>query len=116
MGKRQSHEDWKAMYDGNDGFESTAPVGSFPDGASPFGVLDMAGNVWEWTADGYGDYGAGAATNPIGAAGARDDSHRVICGGGWGDNDAGAVRTALRQGVDPGSRGSTLGFRCARGD
>src|SRR4030042_1885419 len=33
----------------NDGFPVTAPVGSFPDGASPYGAMDMAGNVWGWT-------------------------------------------------------------------
>jgi formylglycine-generating enzyme required for sulfatase activity len=37
--------------EGCDGYEHTAPVGSFPDGASPYGALDMAGNTWEWVAD-----------------------------------------------------------------
>ena len=44
----------------------TLPVGSFPDGASWVGALDMAGNVWEWVADWYGSYMGVAQTNPVG--------------------------------------------------
>ena len=48
--------DEKAMYDVDDGFANTAPVGSFPKGASRYGVKDVVGNVWEWVADYYGPY------------------------------------------------------------
>lgn len=54
MAKRDWKEDWPALYDANDGWETTAPAGSFLDGKSPLGVLGMAGNVMEWTADWYG--------------------------------------------------------------
>ena len=60
------HWGWNSTYPGSDGYVTTAPVGSFPAGASPFGALDMVGNVAEWTADWYGPYSAQPARNPTG--------------------------------------------------
>jgi formylglycine-generating enzyme required for sulfatase activity len=91
------------MYDGNDGWESTAPVGSYPAGRSPFGLYDMAGNVWEWTGSGYSEnYDKTRGTA------------RVYRGGGWYGYDASGVRGAYRNGNAPSYRGYVLGFRCAR--
>jgi formylglycine-generating enzyme required for sulfatase activity len=113
MAKRVLNKEWEKMYDASDGWETTAPVGSFRAGASPFGALDMAGNVWEWTADWYGDYTKAAATNPRGA---ETGTARVGRGGGWSSDDAGLVRAAVRNGVGASVRDSHVGFRCARGD
>jgi formylglycine-generating enzyme required for sulfatase activity len=103
----------KKLYADSDGFKATAPVGSFPDGASPFGALDMAGNVWEWTADGYGKYSADAVTNPTGNP---DGKARVFRGGGWDNADAKDVRATARHSHTPEWRLTNLGFRCARSE
>ena len=95
-----------------DGFKTTAPVGSFPDGASPFGALDMAGNVWEWTADVYAPYPHARVTTLRGATGTT----RSLRGGGWMNLDTGVARAAFRNWGDPRDRINTLGFRCARDD
>ena len=63
------------------GAETTAPVGSRLSGVSPFGMLDMAGNAWEWCSDWYGTYGSGSATNPTGPS---SGSFKVLRGGSWG--------------------------------
>jgi len=108
MGERLGHPGWEPMFDASDGWESTAPVGSYPKGASPFGVLDMAGNVWELTSSGYSsDYRSPRAS---------PDEKRVYRGGGWGFGDATRVRTTYRggSGSSPTYRGADLGFRCAR--
>jgi formylglycine-generating enzyme required for sulfatase activity len=91
----------------------TTPVGVYPAGASPYGALDMAGNVWEWVADRYqADYYAVApARNPPGPA--AGDS-RVLRGGSWGCGQW-LVRAAGRDRNDPVVRNVNLGFRCARG-
>jgi formylglycine-generating enzyme required for sulfatase activity len=111
MAKRDLGDDWGAMYIASDGWETTAPVGSFPDGASPFGALDMAGNVFEWTADWDGAYAAAAAVNPRGA---NTGPGRVDRGGSWNLNNVDHSRTAFRAWVSPSDRVIDVGFRCAR--
>jgi serine/threonine-protein kinase len=68
--------------EGCDGYDRTAPVGSFPGGASWCGALDMLGNVWEWVADWYGpDYYANSPSrNPTGPS---SGVYRVMRGGSW---------------------------------
>jgi formylglycine-generating enzyme required for sulfatase activity len=111
FGKRVLKREWPAMYDGDDGWETTAPVGSFPAGASPFGALDMAGNVWEWTADWRGDYAAAPSTNPRGPT---TGTARINRGGGWHGHLAGDVRAVVRSADAPALRSNSIGFRCAR--
>jgi formylglycine-generating enzyme required for sulfatase activity len=87
--------------DASDGFAELAPVGAFPNGATPEGVLDLAGNVAEWTLDPYGStYGS---PSPRG--------ERVVRGGGF-DGSAAFLRGAARAGKLPQSREPALGFRC----
>jgi formylglycine-generating enzyme required for sulfatase activity len=106
-------QEWKKMYDASDGSETTAPVGSFLDGASPFGALDMAGNVAEWTTDWHWTYPGAAVTNPRGA---ETGTTRVVRGGGWDDGVAAFVRATGRGSLGPSDRSNNVGFRCARGD
>lgn len=82
--------------DAADGFERTAPVGRFPGGASPFGLLDMAGNVWEWTSSRF----------------PGKPQLIVLRGGGWGNNPY-CLRTAYRHGNPPDIGLDMVGFRCA---
>lgn len=93
----------RALYPDSDGWPETAPVGSYPAGASKQGVLDMAGNVWEWTASRYKTYD-----------GAHAEDKRVLRGGSWGGGDARTLRTTNRFRLDETSRAQFLGFRCAR--
>ena len=103
-------ERWKQdSYD--DGYALTAPVGSFPSGASPYGALDMAGNVWEWVADWYAEdyYSDSTYENPTGP---RFGAERAQRGGAWYDNGS-WVRTTVRHSTPPSTRCDDLGFRCA---
>jgi eukaryotic-like serine/threonine-protein kinase len=90
----------------------TRAVGSYPAGASPFGALDMAGNVAEWVADWYDPdyYPVSPASNP---AGPETGEFRVIRGGSW-FNLQRAMRAAFRLSNYPDLQSDTLGFRCAR--
>ena len=99
----------------DDGSLYPAPVGSFPDGASPFGALDMAGNLWEWVADWEGPYAPGDALDPTGPPDADQppDAHKVTRGGSWCYPLADG-RTSNRNSADPRLRYDNVGFRVAR--
>ena len=101
-------------YLGQDCVGDTSAVGSYPAGASPYGALDMAGNVWEWVSDWFSDtyYSESPYENPTGPVGG---TYKVLRGGGtdstWFD-----IRSASRTGiwdVSPFLRGANIGFRCA---
>src|SRR5262249_24407866 len=98
------------MYDDDDGFVSTAPVGSFPRGASRYGVNDIVGNVWEWVSDFYEEYSKADSVDPTGPA--KGDKH-VIRGGGWNGAHSSWVRRTFRYWDAPAKRSHGIGFRCA---
>jgi formylglycine-generating enzyme required for sulfatase activity len=100
----------EAMYPVDDGFPTTAPVGSFPQGDSPFGLHDVVGNVWEWTSDWYGPYGSAAEIDPRGAASGK---LRILRGGAWNGSDPAWVRPTFRFMAPPALRSHGIGFRCA---
>ena len=77
---------------------------------NPWGLYDTLGNVYEWCADGRRTYGAEPVTDPVGPS---DAAERVLRGGSW-LSLAQYVRSASRLAGDPGLRGSSIGFRCAR--
>ena len=97
--------------DASDGFRFTAPFGSFPLGRSPFGVDDMAGNVWEWVEDWFdpGFYRRSPPANPVNRT---PGEMKVIRGGGWGNNPWG-LRSTLRHANPPHYGLDMVGFRCA---
>jgi formylglycine-generating enzyme required for sulfatase activity len=112
-------EGWRDTFV-DDGYADTAPVGSYPSGASPYGALDMTGNVWEWVADRYdsGYYSQSPDRNPQGPASgelAPDSSELgVLRGGSWQDGQ-GDLRCTVRFEYTLGNKHSAVGFRCARG-
>jgi len=94
----------------DDGFADTAPVGSFSSGASPYGALDMAGNVWEWVGDWFDReyYSVSAAENPSGPPSGEE---RVVRGGSFFYLDTFATTTS-RVGMNPESYYGFTGMRC----
>lgn len=94
----------------DDGFTESAPVGSYPQGASWVGALDMAGNVWEMVADWNGNYSDGEQSNPTGP---ETGTRRVARGGSWHASPD-HVRSALRTHMSPTDSIDHAGFRCAQ--
>lgn len=94
-----------------DGFEATAPVGSFKGDVSPYGVADGAGNVMEWVADWYAEdaYRDPQDRNPKGP---EYGTFRVLRGGGYTSQGT-DVRITTRSKMVPDFRDETIGFRCA---
>ncbi len=98
----------------------TTEVGSYSAGASPYGALDMAGNVWEWVMDWYDEnyYANSTNKNPTGPSSGTDRSLR---GGSWNNNSGYELRVANRSGFDPmltknnfdGFSFINFGFRCS---
>lgn len=93
------------------GEKTLMPVGSYELGKSPFGVYDMAGNVWEWVNDWYDAkyYEKSPAKNPTGP---ETGTKRVLRGSGW-QNETPTVRIFTRVDSDPTIRNESTGFRCA---
>ena len=93
----------------------TAVVGKFPSGASPYGVLDMAGNVWQWCADWYDkDFPGsrqGAELDPMNQS-VGEQKSRIARGGSCCDNVEVNFRSAFRLRNDPAVRNFNVGFRC----
>jgi formylglycine-generating enzyme required for sulfatase activity len=98
------------MYATDDGYAGTAPVGSFPRGASPDGVQDLIGNVFEWTAGGLYEYGVADALDPRGPS---DSESFVIRGGNFNSSLREFADPALRFAMHGESYSHGVGFRCA---
>ena len=96
----------------DDGFADTAPVDSYESGQSPYGIYNLAGNVWEWTADWYSEtyYQSSPLKNPLGP---DSGTSRVLRGGSW-DNYDNSARSAYRYWFVPSFTYGIIGFRCAR--
>lgn len=116
---RANHCDAGCILAGNaepafdDGYSQTAPVGSYPDGRSAIGALDMAGNVAEWVSDWYSSsyYADSPAENP---SGPESGTFKVVRGGAWGVGETGML-SSRRSSFLPTDSGPGVGFRCAIG-
>ncbi len=103
--------DWRELHCNSSelGLGGTTPVGIFLNSASPYGVLDMSGNVWEWCQSKYKPYPYKADD---GREDLNDNDHRVRRGGAWNGNDE-VVRASDRGGSVPALFNYFVGFRCA---
>ncbi|MDB5985810.1 MAG: hypothetical protein JWR16_863 [Nevskia sp.] len=95
----------------DDGYATTAPVGSYPPNA--WGLYDMLGNVWEWVEDCWHSDYSGAPTDGSAWISGGDCNKRVNRGGGWGNNPR-ALRVSNRDADPQDTRSDGMGFRVAR--
>jgi serine/threonine-protein kinase len=102
-----SNFDW-AEESINDGFPDTAPVGSFPEGKSVYGVFDMAGNVWEWVSDRFGKYPSESVSNPLGPT---SGDTRVMRGGSF-NSPMVELSSTVRMEFFQTDSYNDFGFRC----
>ncbi|MFQ5646879.1 MAG: formylglycine-generating enzyme family protein [bacterium] len=95
-----------------DGYRFTAPAVSFSEGKSPYGAVNMAGNVWAWCSDWYGEkyYSFSPPKNPQGP---DKGEKKIVRGGAW-LNFSVSIRSAYRSYVSPQLRYSHIGIRCVR--
>jgi formylglycine-generating enzyme required for sulfatase activity len=101
----------RAVFRRNWGKEATAAVATHPAGASPYGLQDMGGNVWEWCSDWYDDdyYNVSPYTDPKGPS--SGNAH-VVRGGSW-DSRPDVLSASCRSWGHRGYREGDFGFRCA---
>ncbi|MFL7839749.1 MAG: SUMF1/EgtB/PvdO family nonheme iron enzyme [Candidatus Promineifilaceae bacterium] len=101
----------QANPDYDDGYATTAPVGSYEDGRSSAGLYDVAGNLWEWVSDWYDTeyYENSPGVNPTGPA---TGDNKVVRGGSWFDT-GNFTSTIVRFPAPPEESGDSIGFRCA---
>ena len=93
------------------GAGTTQPVGSKPKGASPYGVMDMAGNLYEWTSDWYSEtyFSKSPAKNPQGP---NSGAHKTLRSSSWLMRTDDGIATNVRSGYSPLGQGYVVGFRC----
>ena len=91
----------------DDGYAETAPVGSYPRGASPFGIEDLAGNVFEWCCDFFEPYKGKERVNPRGPT---NGAQRIYRGGSW-KSRAASLRASARNFNQPEYFSNDVGFR-----
>ncbi len=98
---------------GDSGIGDIAPVGSFKTGMSPYGAMDMSGNVWEWTRDWYQPYPNSTYKTDL-----FGEKQKVFRGGGWGGVGHYSLplfyRAAYRSSLAPDDAYADLGFRCVK--
>ncbi len=97
--------------DMNDDYRYTSPAGAFPAGQSPYGLMDMAGNAWEWTRSIFRDYPYRPDDGREIQNGPSAGDRMVLRGGCWFD-DYGAIRSTMRYGGLPEGSTDGIGFRC----
>ena len=103
-------DDGRARFGGSRGGQGAVPVGSYPTSISPFGALDMAGNVWEWVSTLYGPY---PYLSRDGRERSSTQGRHVVRGGSWSQNPW-DLRSSNREFGETGYRSVYIGFRCAQ--